>query len=236
MTSKTILAIGAHPDDIEFGCGAILIKARDEGSSVHVMILSQGESGTAGDPYTRLKEAQKAADILGNDLLFLPLDGDARLQSSFENTLKIARIIRELKPDLVLAPTGHRNQHPDHVEASYLAQKAVRLARYGGLRELKDMEPHRSCKTAFFDITTGKSENYGTPVIMDVSGCKDPWVELMNCHQSQMGLKPYVDMQIARATAMGIENNVQLAQCMYLEQVPVFGSLGALIDSKASRF
>lgn len=234
--SKSILVVGAHPDDYEFGCGAVLLKAVSEGIKVHPVIFSLGESGTAGTPEIRREEAQNAAEVLGSELIELLLDGDAKLEESVENRIKLARLIRELKPDWVLAPSHHLRQHPDHVAASNLARNAVRLARYGGFKELKDFDPHRQCKVAFYDISNRSNLTEDHPIVVDVSGFKDAWVDLMNCHASQTSNQRYVELQVARATALGIENDCDLAQKLLLESAPVFGAVEQIIEGKKLSF
>ncbi len=210
--NRSILVVGAHPDDFEFGCGGVLLKAASEGIRIHPVLLSLGESGSAGTLEIRRKESQNAAAALGSELIELLLDGDAKLVESIENRLKLARLIRELKPDWVLAPSHHLRQHPDHVAASTLARNAVRLARYGGLDDLADLPTHRKCKVAFYDISSRSNLSEDHSIIVDVSGFQEAWIDLMNCHESQTSNQRYVELQIARATALGIENGCDLAQ------------------------
>ena len=131
MNGKRIVAIGAHPDDIEFGCGAFLLDAVDKGAMVTLVVLSKGEAGTQGDGSTREVEAQYAATLLGATLHFVDAGGDTGIRANLDTTLTLAKEIRRLKPDILLAPTGHLNQHPDHREANVLVRDAHRLARYG---------------------------------------------------------------------------------------------------------
>ena len=131
MSGKRILAFGAHPDDIEFGCGALLLDATAQGASISLVVLSKGEAGTQGDKATREAEAQAAANMLGADLHFLPTGGDTRIRANLELTQAAASLIRQCKPDILLAPSGHPNQHPDHRETNQIIRDAHRLARYG---------------------------------------------------------------------------------------------------------
>ena len=129
MTGKRILAFGAHPDDIEFGCGAVLLDAAEKGAAIDLVVLSRGEAGTHGNRSVREKEAMKAAEMIGAQVQFPSTAGDTRLRSDLEITLMAAKTIRRCLPDFILAPSGHLNQHPDHRETSIIARDANRLAR-----------------------------------------------------------------------------------------------------------
>ena len=89
-----LLAFGAHPDDIEFGCGGIIAGETRAGRAAHFVICSRGESGTHGTPAGRVREARKAARILGATVEFIQLDGDARLEARASHALRLAAIIR----------------------------------------------------------------------------------------------------------------------------------------------
>src|SRR6478752_7137920 len=98
-----LVAFGAHPDDIEFGCGGIIARESCAGRPVHFVVCSRGEAGTNGTPAVRTKEAQAAAKLLGATIEFLEFDGDAHLEIRPAHALKLAAILRRLRPALVLA-------------------------------------------------------------------------------------------------------------------------------------
>ena len=77
-----ILAVGAHPDDLEFGCGGVLLAEAARGSEISLCICSRGEAGSNGTPNEREAEARSAAQILGAKIDFLELGGDATLRSA----------------------------------------------------------------------------------------------------------------------------------------------------------
>ena len=122
-----ILAIGAHPDDIELGCAGTIAKHISLGLSVGVVDLTRGELGTRGDEFTRKKEAIRSAEILG--LSFRENLGmkDGFFEVNEENILKLVRVIRSCQPDIVLA-NSIRDRHPDHAVGAELARKACFLA------------------------------------------------------------------------------------------------------------
>src|SRR5581483_3233737 len=130
-----LLAFGPHPDDLEFACGGVLALERRAGRPVHLVICSKGEAGTHGTPGQRVREAKEAARILGATIEFIQLDGDSHLEIRSKHTLRLAAIIRRVRPAIILAPTLVENQHPDHSKLGRLVSDAARVARYGGVKE-----------------------------------------------------------------------------------------------------
>jgi bacillithiol biosynthesis deacetylase BshB1 len=127
-----LLAIAAHPDDVELTCGGTLLRAAEQGYKTGILDLTAGEMGTRGTPETRLKEAGRAARILRvthRENLRLP---DARLEVNEEYKLAIARRIRALKPRTVILPYWE-GRHPDHYVAARLGYEGCFLA---GLKQL----------------------------------------------------------------------------------------------------
>lgn len=127
-----LLAIAAHPDDVELTCGGTLIKMGQRGYKTGVLDLTRGEMGTRGTPETRLHEAAQAARIMGLAMranLGLP---DARLEVSEKYKLAVAVKIREWQPHTVILPYWE-GRHPDHYNAAKLAYEGCFLA---GLKQL----------------------------------------------------------------------------------------------------
>ena len=118
-----LLAIGAHPDDVELTCCGTIIKLVKQGRSVGILDLTEGELGTRGDRKTRSKEAQKAAAVMGVALrenLKLP---DGNIESHMDNRLRLVRAIRTWQPDVLLFPYAV-DRHPDHERAHVLCREA----------------------------------------------------------------------------------------------------------------
>src|SRR5277367_4289177 len=108
-----LLAFGAHPDDIEFACGAVIAQETRGGRVAHFVICSRGESATHGTPAQRSAEAEKSAALLGATMEIVDLDGDAHLEVRAAHAIKLAEILRRVRPSIVLAPSLVANQHPD---------------------------------------------------------------------------------------------------------------------------
>ena len=121
-----VLAIAAHPDDVELTCGGTLIKMSARGYKTGILDLTKGEMGTRGTPETRHKEAQAAAKILGvslRDNVGLP---DSGLAVNQNQKLAVAEHIRRLRPHTVILPYWE-GRHPDHYTAGNWATKHVFL-------------------------------------------------------------------------------------------------------------
>ncbi|MGX9986783.1 bacillithiol biosynthesis deacetylase BshB1 [Chryseobacterium sp. POL2] len=128
-----ILAIGAHPDDVELGCGGTLAKLIAEGKKVAIIDLTQGELGTRGTNETRAGEAANAAEILKVSARENLKMEDGFLNNSKEYQLRIVKMIRKYQPDILLA-NAIDDRHPDHAKAAKLASDACFLS---GLRKIE---------------------------------------------------------------------------------------------------
>ena len=127
-----VLAIAAHPDDVELTCGGTLLKMAQRGYKTGILDLTGGEMGTRGTPETRAKEAAKAATLLAvkwRGTLGVP---DSDVQPSRQHKLRLAAVIRELRPKTVILPYWEA-RHPDHYHASTLGYEGCFLA---GLKQL----------------------------------------------------------------------------------------------------
>lgn len=127
-----ILAIGAHPDDIELSCGGTVITMVRTGHHVALLDLTHGELGTRGSREIRAREAEEAANILGiseRRSLDIP---DGNIEVSQENIRQVMSVIRELKPKILLIPHSEE-RHPDHVRAHRLCKEAWF---YAGLKNM----------------------------------------------------------------------------------------------------
>src|SRR5690348_1707610 len=168
-SSAPILVFGAHPDDIEFGCGGVIAKETRAGHTAHFVICSRGEAGSHGTPKQRVAEAKRSAALLGATVEFIELDGDAHLEVRAAHAIKLAGIIRRLRPGTVLAPSLVENQHPDHAKLGQIVRDACRLARYGGLKELRRIPPHAVEQLFYYAVTSEAEPTNITPVLIDVS-------------------------------------------------------------------
>ena len=224
-----LLAVGAHPDDLEFGCGGILLGEANAGSEIALVVCSRGEAGTNGTPAEREQEARHAAERLGGSIAFLDLGGDCHFEMSVANTFALAREIRRTRAHILLAPTSSLDQHPDHIVISQLCRNAARLARYGGLAELSALAPHAIQQHLEYAITPGgEPPNESLKIRCDISDHFAAWVELMECHQTQLRTRHYVELQTARARLLGLEAGVEYAQALFPTSDFLVGNLAEL--------
>lgn len=177
-----ILAIAAHPDDIEITCGGFMTKMSAIGRNAGALDLTAGEMGTLGDEHDRAAEAKAAAEIMGltvRENLGLP---DSAVEYTQANKLKIAEIIRRLRPELVLLPHWEQ-RHPDHVACSRLGYDACFLA---GLKKL-DLpgEPFRPRKVVY--VSYFRNTDYS--FLVDISGQFDAKCQAVEAYKSQFGNK-----------------------------------------------
>jgi LmbE family N-acetylglucosaminyl deacetylase len=127
-----ILALAAHRDDVEQTCGGTLLKMAQRGHRTGILDLTQGEMGTRGSAEDRAREAAEAAKILctsWRQALDIP---DGRVENTWENRLKVVRVLREQRPRVVILPYW-KGRHPDHYTASVLGYEACFLAGLGKL-------------------------------------------------------------------------------------------------------
>ena len=222
-----LLAFGAHPDDIEFGCGGVIAGETQAGRQVHFVVCSRGEAGTHGTPTQRVAEAKKSAELLGATIEFIELDGDAHLELRAAHATKLAEIIRRLCPGTVLAPSAVENQHPDHGRLGKLVRDAARLARFGGLKELRGPPPHAIQKLFFYAVTPEAEPTNITPILIDISAPKfvRAWTAAMEAHQTQVSARNYIELQLLRARLLGARAGVDLAIALFPNEPLIFGSL-----------
>ena len=166
------------------------------------------------------------ADVGDARRRFLDLGGDCRIEANPDNAAKIAREIREFRPDVILAPHWGENQHPDHAAVGKLCRDGARLARYGGLSNLLPLPPHQITSLYFYTIT----QVFVDPpqVVVDVSAVFAEWQAAIQCHKSQMKTRAYPELVTARAAAWGAAIGVSHAVGLWLNDPVRVGSLSEL--------
>ena len=222
-----LLAFGAHPDDIEFGCGGVIASETDSGRKVHFVVCSRGEAGTHGTPEQRVAEAKKAAGWLGATVEFIELDGDAHLELRAAHATKLAETIRRIRPGTVLAPSLAENQHPDHQRLGKLVRDATRLARFGGLQELSGSPPHTIQQLFFYAVTPEAEPTDITPILIDISAPESvtAWTAAMKAHATQVSARKYIELQLNRARLLGARAGVDHAIALFPNEPLLFASL-----------
>jgi bacillithiol biosynthesis deacetylase BshB1 len=175
-----ILAIAAHPDDIEQTCGGTLIRMAERGYRAGALDLTAGDMGTRGTPEQRLAEAEVAARHLRLDWRGNLGFSDARLENTLGARMTLAVKIRELRPRVVILPYW-KGRHPDHYRASELGYEACFLA---GLKKLDEYsEPHRPYKIIYASLYANVTPSF----VVDISGQFEARMAALLSYQSQYG-------------------------------------------------
>lgn len=175
-----LLAIAAHPDDVEQTCGGTLLRSAEAGYRTGIIDLTAGDMGTRGTPETRLSEAADAARVLNvshRENLYFP---DARLENSLAGRMTLAQRLRELRPRAVILPYWD-GRHPDHYRASEIGYEACFLA---GLKKIDQYtEPHRPYKIIYASLYANVTPSF----VVDISRHFDRRMESLLCYRSQYG-------------------------------------------------
>ena len=167
------------------------------------------------------------ARALGASLELIELDGDARLEEKAAHAIRLAGVIRRLRPATVLAPTPVENQHPDHYRLGRLVRDATRIARYGGVADLRGLAPHAIDQLFFYAMSPGAEPRDLSPILVDVSAPETlaAWTAAMESHATQVKARAYVEMQLTRARVNGLRAGVGHAIALYPNDPPLVDSL-----------
>jgi len=175
-----LLALAAHPDDVEQTCGGTLIRAAEAGYRTAVIDLTAGDMGTRGAPQLRVAESEEAGGrmlVSHRENLHMP---DARLENSLAGRITIASRIRELRPRVVILPYWEA-RHPDHYRAAEMAYEGCFLA---GLKKLDPYtEPHRPEKILYASLYADVKPSF----VVDISAQFERRMQALFCYRSQYG-------------------------------------------------
>ena len=178
-----ILAIAAHRDDVEQTCGGTLLRSAARGLRTAILDLTQGEAGTRGTAVDRAREADEAARILGvgwRQALSLP---DGAIENTLPNRIEIARVIRQLRPRVVILPYWQA-RHPDHAISATLGYDACFLS---GLKKIDTgSEPHRPFKILYASLYADVRPTF----IVDITPFIEQRHQALMAYQSQYANQP----------------------------------------------
>ena len=187
-TPSRALAIGAHPDDIEFGCGGTLAKWSRAGCEVHLLVLTDGSKGS-WDPgadladlvATRQSEQRAAAAALGAVEVHFLGEVDGELLAGEAQRARVCRLIRRVRPDTVLGhdPWKRYRLHPDHREAGRLTIESIVAARDPHFFPEQVEAPHRPDRLLLFEPDEIDHLEPLDPVDLRAK------LDALRCHRSQ---------------------------------------------------
>ena len=173
-----VLAIGAHPDDVDMTCGGSLAKFAARGKSVAILDLTRGEMASRGTPEIRDREARASADILGvRERTILDM-GDGRLENNMANRTQLVEVIRRLRPTLILTHYWD-DLHPDHAACGQLVRSVMYPV--GFANSPAPGEPYRPHEVLFFMAHTLVPPSF----VVDISDHHDRKLNAVRCYASQ---------------------------------------------------
>ena len=182
MTLKLdVLAVGAHPDDVEIGCGGILAHFKKMGKTTGILDLTNGMPTPYGTVEQRLAEAKKAAEILKVDVR-ITLDMENRyLENSIENRIKIADVFRQYRPKVIITNPAE-DFHPDHVACHLLVNAAVFQAKLTNTdSKFPEYYPPR---VLYYDQSHIKKQRK-LDFLIDISDSLEDKIRALEAYQSQ---------------------------------------------------
>jgi len=220
MTPVDVLAVAAHPDDAEVGCGGVLALAVRDGRSAAILDLTRGELSTSGTVESRAEEAGRAAAVLGVERHSLGLpDGDVGVAP--DHTDAVIDALRTFRPRVVLAPYALEDRHPDHAAAGRLVRRASFLA---GVAKRGSGPVHRSVRIYHYQL----HHAFTPSLVVDVTPVWDTRTAAIDAYASQfhqyeatrttaIGGADFRGVLAARARALGALVGVTYGEAYYCE-------------------
>lgn len=234
-----ILAIGAHPDDVELGCGGTLAKLISEGKKVAVVDLTQGELGTRGTNVTRAEEAANAAAIQGYVNRENLKMKDGFLVNSEEYQMQIVKMIRKYKPEIVFS-NAIDDRHPDHAKGSKLVSDACFLSGLVKIETVLDNEVQKAWRPKqIFNYIQWK--NITPDFVVDVSDFMEKKIEACLAFKTQfydpesaepmtpISSKDFLESLTYRAQDLGRLSGVDFAEGFTSEKLLAFKNFDGII-------
>ncbi|MAO02000.1 MAG: bacillithiol biosynthesis deacetylase BshB1 [Flavobacteriales bacterium] len=225
-----ILAFGAHPDDVELGCGGTIIKEVENGKKVGIIDLTLGELGTRGNVEKRKQESKKANKILGIEIRENMCFKDGFFENTEKNKIELIKKIRCYRPKIVLT-NALSDRHPDHPRSSQLTIDACFLS---GLSKINTNQEVYRPEAIYHYIQF----NSITPdFVVDITNQIDKKIEAVKCYASQfynpnsneketiISTKSFLDSVKYRAEDLGRQTKCMYAEAFIAHQLPKVNSL-----------
>lgn len=234
-----VLAFGAHPDDVEIGCGGTLYKLAQMGYASGIIDITEGEMGSRGTVEERYEESAEAARILQAKVRLNLKIPDAGISQSQENRLKVIEAIRRYRPALIFAPYP-ADRHPDHIYASQLISEA---AFYAGLKKIGPEQPpaHRPKRVIYYPMTYEFEPSF----VVDISEHFPAKMEAIRAYRSQfynpeyeaagtfIASKDFLEAMETRARHFGWKAGVKYAEPFWVRETLALDDLfSALTKNK----
>lgn len=208
-----ILAIGAHPDDVEHCIGGTLLHLGDQGKSICIAHMTHGESGTYGSREKRDEEARAAAKYLRADVRWLDFE-DTKIEDSLEARLRMITFVREIRPRMILCQYyNFPLMHHDHEATGQIVRNSFRMSRFKNVDT--GNEPFWIPNIAYYLLPHHLPPTF----VVDVTSVYDRWVEMANLYDSQLDAIPgYKDRLLSHKKMAGNLIDVALAESFYCDR------------------
>ena len=234
-----ILAIGAHPDDVELGCGGTIAKLLSDGKTVAVVDLTQGELGTRGTNLTRAEEAAEACKILGISHRENLKMKDGFLNNSEEYQMEIVKMIRKYQPGIILA-NAIDDRHPDHAKGAKLVSDACFLSGLVKIETSLDGKNQKAWrpKQVFHYI---QWKNIKPDFVVDISDFMDKKIEACLAYKTQfydpnssepmtpIATKDFLESLTYRAQDLGRLSGVNFAEGFTTEKLMALKNFDGIV-------
>lgn len=235
-----VLAIGAHPDDVELGCSGTLINEIKKGKKAGIIDLTEGELGTRGTVQTRYAEAKESARIMGISVRENLKMRDGFLINDEANQMKLIRVLRKYQPEVVIGNILE-DRHPDHGKAGWLIYDACFLS---GLRQIstKDDEGNEQEKWRPKMLLHYIQDRFYEPdIIVDVSEVWEQRMEAVRAFKTQfydpnskepetyLSSPDFIDALTARARLLGKRIGVKYGEGFLSKKALGIRDLDALV-------
>ena len=235
-----VLAIGAHPDDVELGCSGVLIKEVRKGNKVGIIDLTQGELGTRGTIETRYQEAADAAKIIGVHVRENLKMRDGFFVNDEAHQLRVIQSIRKYRPEIVIGNILD-DRHPDHGKGGKLIYDACFLS---GLKQIKTLDNEGKEQEKWrpkYLLHYLQDRFYEPDVIVDISDVWEQRLESIKAYKTQfhnpesnepqtyISSPEFLEAIIARARLLGKRIGVQFAEGFISKKNIGIADLGSLV-------
>ena len=238
MIKLDILAIGAHPDDVELGCAGTIAKEISNGKKVGIVDLTRGELGTRGDANTRDAESNNAAKLLGVEFRENLDFSDCFFTNDKEHQMELVKVIRKYKPDIVIC-NAIQDRHIDHSKAARLVGDACFLS---GLKKISttndsvSQDPWRPVNVYHYIQWNNNKPDF----VVDISDFIKNKLDAVMCYKSQfydpndgledtpISTKNFLDSIEYRARDLGRLTGVEYAEGFNALRIPIIDNISDL--------
>ncbi len=230
MIKLDILVFGAHPDDVELGCGGTIIKEVRSGKKVGIIDLTRGELGTRGTAKSRDEETKKAAAIMGVAIRENMNFKDGFFKDNEEHKLALIKKIRQYRPEIVIT-NALSDRHPDHPRGAQITIDACFLA---GLEKIETGQQTCRPRAIYHYI---QFNNLTPDIVVDISNQMDLKIKAVKAYKTQfynpdskesktiISSKDFLESVKYRAQDLGRQSNCKYAEGFIAHQLPKVDSL-----------